>query len=316
MYTRPGMSIGDLWPFCDEKGMIHLFCLTAPAGDPDPAWEISHLTGTDLVNWEYHGAVLSRGAAGSFDDAGLATGSVMKHEGRYYMAYTAHSTREKIKCGSIGLAVSDDLFHWEKAVDAPIATLDPVHYEDEITGSRPFLHWRDPFLFRHDGCFHLALCARRKNGPIKTRGAVAHLVSSDLHHWETLPPFQTEPLCEEMECPQLHRIHSRWFLLFSTHRDLIDPPVVEAEPGISGGVFVQTAPSLDAPFTRSGSGYIPVSMPECYFYAPQLLCLHGRYWLLGTRWMQECGSISDPVEILIDENRMIPLNNNEKGVPA
>ena len=316
MFARQGMSFGDVWPSCDDAGTIHLYCLTAPSGIPDPCWEISHLTSDDLYHWEFHGAVLTPGPSGSFDDAGLATGSVLKHEGRYYMVYTAHGKREPVRCGTIGLAVSDDLFHWEKLSAAPIAELDPDHYESEITGSRPFLHWRDPFLFRHDGCFHLALCARRNDGPVKTRGAVAHLVSRDLHTWETLPPLRTAPFCEEMECPQLHRIGSRWYLLFSTHRELIDPEIVETCPALTGGVFVQTGTALDAPFVRDGSGWIPVSVPGSYFYAPQLLCRQGRFWLLGTLWTPEGGSIADPVEVQIEDTRIIPLNHNGKGVSA
>lgn len=65
MFARRGMNIGDLWPYCDEAGTVHLYCLTAPAGDPAPNWEISHLTGTDLINWEFHGGKLPVETAGN-----------------------------------------------------------------------------------------------------------------------------------------------------------------------------------------------------------------------------------------------------------
>ncbi len=273
MFSLEGFFIGDVWPFLEE-GTVHLYCLLAPRSDPEKHWSIGHLTSRDLEHWEFHGIALAPGAPGSFDDLKLATGSILKHGGRYYMAYTGHGRQDPIRCGAAGMAVSDDLFHWEKL--SPVIRPDGRFYETEITGSRDFLHWRDPFLLEEDGVFHMFLCARSKTGGVKTRGAVAHLTSGDLLAWEAHAPLDTEPFCEELECPQIYRVDGSYLLLFCTHPELIDP--ARKPPG--GGGFAMTADKLAGPYRRPLK--IEIDHGHKYFYAPQLLRFHGRYFLIGT----------------------------------
>ena len=70
----------------------------------------------DGLNWEKRGPLLGAGEPGQFDDLGVATRHMIKHEGRWIMVYEG--------CGDmgiptqvnrqIGLAVSDDGLEWER----------------------------------------------------------------------------------------------------------------------------------------------------------------------------------------------------------
>jgi hypothetical protein len=65
----------------------------------------------DGLHWRKHGEVLGPGAAGAFDEQGVATRTVIHHGGRYQMFY------EGVGAGgyrSIGLAVSDDGLTWQR----------------------------------------------------------------------------------------------------------------------------------------------------------------------------------------------------------
>lgn len=298
MFSLEGFHIGDVWPYHEDGSeLVHLFFLIAPRSDQEKRWSIGHLTGRNLRDWEYHGVALAPGRPGCFDDRGLATGSVLKHGGRYYMAYTGHGRADRVKCGAAGMAVSDDLFHWERLRETPAARPDARFYETAVTGSRDFLHWRDPFLFRDGDEFHMFLCARSKTGPVKTRGAVAHLASNDLLDWRALPPLETEPFCEELECPQVYRIGERYHLLFCTHTELIDPSLFPPGNVPSGGGFLMTADRLTGPYRRNGAGRIGADVPGKYFYAPQLLRWKNRNLLVGTLLDGDGGSAVEIQEI-------------------
>ena len=77
-------------------------------------WEkqvCGHMMSKDLIHWEYAGNAL-KAEAGTWNDLGIATGSVAKYNGRWYMMFTANSVMAD-NCG-IGGAVSDELITWEK----------------------------------------------------------------------------------------------------------------------------------------------------------------------------------------------------------
>jgi beta-fructofuranosidase len=115
--------------------------------------------------------VLWKGAPDSYDGRCLATGSVLRFNDRYWLAYTGNWNDPQ---PTAALAVSDDLYHWEKLANNPITHIDPTYYDD--TPRRPprdWLHWRDPFLFEHDGFVYHYVCANANKGPIDERGTLA-----------------------------------------------------------------------------------------------------------------------------------------------
>ncbi len=306
MLQLPGFDIGDVWPFYhEESGLTHLYFLMAASGS-GRHWSIGHASGRDLRSWRFHGVALEPGKPGAFDDLGLATGSVIRHDGKFFMAYTGHSKSSEAKCCAIGMAVSHDLHRWERAAEGPVAKLDPMLYESEITGSRPFLHWRDPFLIHESDGFHMLLCARRLDGPVKTRGSVAHLFSEDLLNWRTLPSLEVAPFCEEMECPLAYKLEGLWHLLFSTHSDLIDPEAVPGGELPRGGLFCQVSERLTGPYRISGCGRIDIDCEGAYLYASQLIARGGGLDLIGTVHRQEESYVSDPFHVELSNGRIVP----------
>jgi len=303
MFKLADCNIGDVWPFWDEAGeVLHLYFLQAPFGEPKN-WHIGHAVSRDFRHWEYCGVVLSPGAAGSFDDRGLATGSVIAARGRYYMPYTAHANHDMVRCGTVGMAVSDDLYIWQK-LPGPVITLEPKFYESQITGSRPFLHWRDPFVCKIDDLYHLFLCARSLTGPVKTRGAVAHFTSGDLQNWQALPPLKTTPFCEEMECPLVFEIEGKWYLFFSTVKELLPPEIYPAQVREGGG-FYQFADALDGQFRVKKTGKIEVDIPGYFFYAPQFFRCRGKYYYIGTLYgPDEPTFVSDIIELAVNDGEI------------
>ena len=109
MYRQDGSDIGDGWYYV-EGATVHLFCLLGTGGRND----IGHLVSHDLRTWENAGFALRQGAAGSWDDLRLATGSVIRHRGTYWMAYTGHHSGDDPMVQRVGMACSADLYRWTK----------------------------------------------------------------------------------------------------------------------------------------------------------------------------------------------------------
>lgn len=94
------------------------------------------------------------------------------------MAYTGHRTQQ------VGLAVSDDLYTWEKQAQNPVTAIDSRFYEPTGSGVRKIPHWRDPFLFEHEGFVYHWVCASRNDGPQDARAALGLARSKDMLNWE------------------------------------------------------------------------------------------------------------------------------------
>ena len=105
MFRLNGHSIGDAW-YYEAGDAVHMYFLTKPEAGA-VGWDIGHATTRDLVNWEFLGLALTRGAPGSWDDKSLATGSVVLRDGRYWMAFTGHKMDEPLFVQRVGMAVSD-----------------------------------------------------------------------------------------------------------------------------------------------------------------------------------------------------------------
>ena len=311
MYSQEGYDIGDAWYYA-EGDTVHLFfCLLSTGGRS----EIAHLVSRDLRNWKNAGFALRRGEAGSWDDLRLATGSVIRHQGTYWMAYTGHHSGDEPMVQRVGMASSADLYRWTKLPQNPVSEASASHYELMATGKRPKVHWRDPFLLPADatlgtdaGVLQL-ITARRKDGPVTSRGTVAVTRSRDLRNWEVLPPLCHDRIAEEMEVPQVYPIDGRWYLLFCTcsgHEripDLLDPAFKRRFPGhrFRCTDYSMVGDSPLGPFRIHGTGEVFAEAPAPWCYASQLVNFKGEWFLLATLRDARGSMISDPYPVVADE---------------
>jgi beta-fructofuranosidase len=210
-YKPDGAWAADFIPFYKE-GRFRLFYLhdwrnIPESGEGTPWYQVSTV---DLVHFEEHGEMLSRGTIDE-QDLYVFTGSVVEGLGQYHIFYTGHNPHFR-KNGKpeqgVMHAVSDDLIHWQKVPDDTHFSPQD-HYE---------MHdWRDPFVFWNQdaGEFWMLLAARLKTGPSRRRGCTALCVSRDLKHWEVKDPLYAPALYYTHECPDLFRIGEWWYLVFS-----------------------------------------------------------------------------------------------------
>lgn len=284
--------LGDAW-YCTEGGRIHCFFLVCPDSVPrHSAWDIAHASSADLTHWTYHGIVVRRGAADAWDGLCLATGSLLRHGGGFWMAYTGNWFGPR---PAVGLAWSSDLMRWEKVAANPITAIDEGFYTAASRGHRPFPHWRDPFLFEVDGVVHQLVCATAAGGD-GPAGAIGVARSRDLVRWEMLPPLDVEPFAEELECPQVVSAAGRHYLVFSTPAGLLlsDDAAAPDEPG---NMYAMVGDTPLGPFRVADSAPILPAEMRDRPYAGRVVGMEGDHYLLGTIWSDAGDRISDPIPL-------------------
>jgi len=304
MLIHPGNHVGDAWfHVCGE--VVHAFYLTAPSSVKRyTLWDIGHATSRNLVDWKIEGIAIPRGRAGERDERGLATGSVFAAQGRFFMSYTISEWAETV------MAVSDDLFRWSKCGGEAGTKLDPALYEPIGTGKRASRHWRDPFVIRHEGSWYQLTCASDPTAPEGIRGTVGLARSGDLQSWTILPPLDVEPVCQEMECPQLYWRNERWYLVFSALADQISE---EAKARIGAGnvwwtTYVMMAKDFFGPYRLAAHPRIVPASQPVQPYACQIVSHRGQDFCLGSVWPEGGGDhISDPLPVRFTESGIEPV---------
>ena len=300
MFRLEGHRIGDSW-YNAEGDTVHAWFLTMPI-EQNKGWRIDHCISGDLVHWEYQGTALEPGPADAWDGKSLATGSVIPRDGRFWMAYTGHK-HEDFFIQRAGMAVSDDLVNWQKLQENPTSEADPAYYEINSTGQRQLTHWRDPYLLDIGDRVLQYVCARRTEGDVTTRGSIGMAQSTDMIHWETLPPPEHDRMTEEMEVPQVYLIDGRYYLVFCTHDFWLAPSFRNRFPGhpFRSADYAMVGDTPLGPFRIHGTGEIIPKTPLGRFYASQLVALRGEWFLLGTEGIDAESGISNPLKIVADE---------------
>lgn len=212
----------DFW-FAQDGAQTHIFYLQADRSLKDETrrhWNVSigHAVSEDLTTWQVlPDALRPSEHSGDWDDFTTWTGSIILHDGLWYMFYTGSSHADNGLLQRIGLATSDDLITWTKHPNNPVIEADSRWYELLDLDAWHDQAWRDPYVFRHPdtGQFHALITARSKDGPADARGVIGHAWSEDLLHWEVLPPLTEPGEFGHMEVPQLVTIQGRWYLIFS-----------------------------------------------------------------------------------------------------
>lgn len=271
-YSPRDQYLWDFWVIRHGDG-YHLYHLAAPRSLADPELRhdvasVRHAFSRDLLHWTDRGTVFGPGAPGSWDDLSIWTGSVIAASGGFYMLYTGRAVREAGAVQRIGLAVSQDLHHWERWSQGPILEADPRWYEkvgESLSGTES---WRDPYLYYEpqEETFYAFITARVKAGDPMGRGCIASARSRDLVAWEVLPPVVAPGHFYEMEVPTVWKRNGRYYLSFSTQADWYTPEHARAiEPDCpQTGVFYYTSNHLLGPYEPVGNEVLLGTRSGCY----------------------------------------------------
>ncbi|WP_225027142.1 glycoside hydrolase family protein [Xinfangfangia pollutisoli] len=222
MYASHGFlrsDIGDV-DVVYHDGLFHLFHLVLPNHD-----FIAHAVSDDGMTWRRVRNALFVGDPGSWDDDMLWTMHVSPdpdRPGAWRMFYTGLTRSEFGRVQRVGLARSDDLYHWTRCDSGayPIE-IDGRHYESRTDEGRKWVSFRDPFFFidPSSGERLLLAAARIKTGPVVRRGCVglAREVAPD--RFEFGPPLHRPGVYDDVEVPNLFCLDGTYYLLGSIRED-------------------------------------------------------------------------------------------------
>ncbi|MFY9714141.1 MAG: glycosyl hydrolase family 32 [Microbacterium sp.] len=257
MLRLPSSWVWDFW-IADDGDLYHLFFLKASRAllDPDRRhWRatVGHATSVDLKNWTEHADAVIPDDSPAFDDLATWTGSVVRDDdGTWRMFYTAVSRAEGGLEQRISSVVSKDLFTWHRERGRQVLEPDARWYETAETRQWPDQAWRDPWVFREQGTWHMLTTARANHGEPDDRGVIGHATSSDLTTWTVQPPLSRPGAgFGHIEVVQTVIIDGRPVGLFSclgselSHERRLDDPV--------GGVWAFPTDSLTGPFRTEES---------------------------------------------------------------
>jgi len=259
--------IWDFW-IAQAENSYHIFYLQAPKALGDPALRhktatIGHALSSDLISWTVLEDALGPGSAGSWDDLATWTGSVVDHDGLWYMLYTGVSTVEKGLIQRIGLATSPDLLIWSKHPANPVIVADRRWYEElDQTAWREQV-WRDPWVARDPsrGLFHALITARAAHGPADGRGVLGHATSEDLVSWTVQQPLSEPGEFGHLEVPQVEIVDGAPVLLFSiAARDMSKRR--RGRGPVATATYLCSGRSLLGPFDLAAAQ--PVLVPHLY----------------------------------------------------
>jgi beta-fructofuranosidase len=325
----PDKWVWDFW-LVRDRGLHHVFYLQAPRalGQPELRHHnasIGHAASSDLHSWQVLPDALHPGPVGSWDDLATWTGSAIDHQGRWYMLYTGINHAERGLIQRIGLAVSDDLVHWEKHPANPVLEADRRWYDLLDQTRWRDQSWRDPWLFRDpdDGAFHALVTARSRLGAPDGAGVVGHARSLDLVNWEVLPPLTAHGEFAQVEVPQLVRVNDHYEILVSClAEDHSHERLARIGAPARTGTFAFTAKDLFGPYAPSDVPLTEPDGPLGTLYAGKLIETETDGWRFmafrGGRDGEFLGELTDPLPIQMGEDGRIvvsaPASPPEEGM--
>lgn len=276
---------------------------------------VGHAVSRDLRSWTILPDALGPGQPGAVDDAATWTGSILGHAGRWYLYYTGIRVEDGLLVQRVCLAVSDDLTHWEKHPDNPIAEADDRWYElvDDHPPHRE-RHWRDPWVYPDPGGegFHMLITARVPTGGTDGRAVIAGARSHDLVQWTVGPPVTAPGDYAQMEVPQVVTLGPRSYLLFSVSAWAHSATRLGRGGEAVSGTHYLTGPTPLGPWTAASDRFL-VGQAVGPLYAGKIIeDPDGAPVFLAFHQYAEdggfLGQLSDPIPVRVDSDGGLALD--------
>ncbi len=232
LYHSHHLVINDSW-YAQNGGVYHQFFLqfdyvNEPSEYRYARQTIGHSISTDLIHWEYVGTAID-GTLADWLGPGVATGSIAKYDGMWYMVFTSKPP-EPDKRG-IALAVSPDLTKWEVVGDGPV--IPSNQYYHAVCGGREYTAriMADPYVYPEpiDGYYHIFINSHISHHQPNERGGQLVFVTKDFKEYEC-KTVAAVGYCDRMETAQVWK-HGDKYYMYAGSRLGCDPaePIEPAE---------------------------------------------------------------------------------------
>lgn len=238
----------------------HLFTTKQRGVEAISERAIAHHVSTDMINWQELPDAITGGEPGAFDAYALYDLHVTSHAGRYYLFYTGlDRPHGRGQIQATGIAISDDLIHWQRYEGNPVITADPRWYEQQVPDEATYqekdrgrMWFRDPWVMRDpvSGQWTMAVGARTAGGHPDRRGCVAWATSPDLLHWTPQPPLYAPRRFHTLECPVLLPHGERWYLITLSHHGWGTPFITTDPDNYSGDFYAVSESGVGGPYRQ------------------------------------------------------------------
>jgi hypothetical protein len=237
-YAPRHAFVWDTW-FTVVNGVVHAYHLQHRRPGVAPALfderNLGHATSTDLIHWTEQPPAFGPDPANPKDDCQPWTGSAIWHEGKGYLYYTMRGSADQCRIQQIGLATSRDGNRWERYPGNPIVVPDPRWY---ATAERPVpgvLDCRDLAVVRDPqrNAWYGLYATRVPGEELAETSVIGCVRSTDLIHWEHLPPAFAPGKYACVEAPDVFFLNGRWYLTaltghyYGNRGNFSDPNLVE-----------------------------------------------------------------------------------------
>ncbi|MFH1476343.1 MAG: hypothetical protein ABIH24_02460 [Verrucomicrobiota bacterium] len=211
-YAPKNCAIADFGLIFAKDRRYHLFHIVRRGGTclwPGNECYFGHAATENFVNWITYDPVLYV-REHTWESHHVFAPFPFYFKGKYHLAYTG-ITRTMFE--GIGLAHSDDLFHWERDHGNPIISPDRCKWMD----SGACAACRDPHvLIEKDICYLYFSCITKFGYP-----AIGCATSEDLAHWSApVIVYTKEPVCAPGGLVESSAVHARpegGYILFFNH---------------------------------------------------------------------------------------------------
>ena len=214
-----GTRVGDVMPYYDaSSGLFYIYYLKDIWND---ATNQRHpwygFTTTDFYSYNQivAGEIIGCSTDPCKQDYAVGTGSVIKSGSTYYGFYTGHNPNYPSGCVTkkegVMLATSTSpSIKFTKS--SPFTTIYPPVGQGFDEGD----NFRDPFVFLDNGTYYMLVSAR-KNASGTWRGVIVKYTSTNLTSWTYAGVLYDGGSTNYfmMECPEIFKIGSTYYLLFS-----------------------------------------------------------------------------------------------------
>lgn len=214
MLHRENEWVWDSW-YVVEGPRLHAFYLMAPKslGNPDLRHvnaRVGHSVSADGRTWDHLDDVFGPGDENGFSGQAIWTGSIVRHEKDWHYFYTGIDRATAGKVQRIGKARSSDLTKWHRHSDEPLLSAQSPWYLTETASVDSIEPFRDPWVFAHQGIWHMLITASTPDG----LGTIAHATSLDLIEWELGEPLAQDSGFRQIEVVQPIEVDGSWVLVF------------------------------------------------------------------------------------------------------